>query len=115
MNDINFSMNLKVKGIQFTFRGEDHKKFSENMKKGTEVMIDFFKTNPHLDEIKKLNSEFFADIVATKAETVTESVDKGDAMSNCTECGKAMIEKKGKYGKFLACSGYPTCKTTVGS
>ncbi|MDQ6995479.1 MAG: type I DNA topoisomerase [Mariprofundaceae bacterium] len=28
----------------------------------------------------------------------------------CTECGKAMAIKLGRYGKFLACTGYPECK-----
>ena len=30
----------------------------------------------------------------------------------CPECGKPMVIKFGRYGKFLACSGYPECKTT---
>ncbi len=28
----------------------------------------------------------------------------------CDKCGAAMIIKTGRYGKFLACSGYPDCK-----
>jgi len=28
----------------------------------------------------------------------------------CTECGKPMAIKLGRYGKFLACTGYPECK-----
>ncbi|ATX83082.1 DNA topoisomerase I [Mariprofundus ferrinatatus] len=28
----------------------------------------------------------------------------------CPECGKPMAIKLGKYGKFLACTGYPECK-----
>ena len=30
----------------------------------------------------------------------------------CPECGKPMVIKSGRFGKFLACSDYPTCKTT---
>ncbi len=30
----------------------------------------------------------------------------------CELCGRAMVIKKGKYGPFLACSGYPECKNT---
>jgi len=30
----------------------------------------------------------------------------------CPECGKTLIVKRGRYGKFLACSGYPECKYT---
>lgn len=28
----------------------------------------------------------------------------------CTKCSKPMVYKHGKYGRFLACSGYPECK-----
>jgi DNA topoisomerase I len=30
----------------------------------------------------------------------------------CDQCGKPMIIKVGKFGQFLACSGYPDCKFT---
>ncbi|UCG09924.1 MAG: type I DNA topoisomerase [Dehalococcoidia bacterium] len=30
----------------------------------------------------------------------------------CLKCGKPMAVKTGRYGKFLACSGYPDCKYT---
>jgi DNA topoisomerase-1 len=30
----------------------------------------------------------------------------------CDECGKPMVVKHGRYGKFLGCSGYPDCKGT---
>ncbi|HYU44262.1 MAG TPA: type I DNA topoisomerase [Vicinamibacteria bacterium] len=30
----------------------------------------------------------------------------------CDKCGKPMVLKWGRYGKFLACSGYPDCKNT---
>jgi len=30
----------------------------------------------------------------------------------CEKCGKQMIKKLGRYGFFLACSGFPTCKNT---
>ena len=31
----------------------------------------------------------------------------------CPKCGKNMIYKSGRFGKFLACVDYPGCKTTV--
>jgi len=31
----------------------------------------------------------------------------------CEKCGKPMVLKQGRFGKFMACSGYPDCKTTV--
>ncbi len=30
----------------------------------------------------------------------------------CEKCGSAMIIKTGRFGKFLACTAYPECKTT---
>ncbi|BCS96141.1 DNA topoisomerase 1 [Desulfoluna limicola] len=31
----------------------------------------------------------------------------------CDKCGKPMLLKQGRYGEFLACSGYPDCKNTM--
>jgi DNA topoisomerase-1 len=31
----------------------------------------------------------------------------------CPTCGKTMLERMGKSGPFLGCSGYPECKTTM--
>ena len=30
----------------------------------------------------------------------------------CEKCGRSMLVKQGRYGEFLACSGYPECQTT---
>lgn len=30
----------------------------------------------------------------------------------CDKCGKPMVIKVGRFGKFMACSGYPACKNT---
>jgi len=31
----------------------------------------------------------------------------------CPKCGRPMVIKVGRFGKFLACSGYPECKTAM--
>ncbi len=31
----------------------------------------------------------------------------------CPKCSRPMVIKVGRFGKFLACSGYPDCKTTM--
>jgi len=31
----------------------------------------------------------------------------------CPNCGRPMVIKVGRFGKFIACSGYPDCKTTM--
>ena len=30
----------------------------------------------------------------------------------CSECGKPMVIRAGRYGKFLACTGFPKCRAT---
>ncbi len=30
----------------------------------------------------------------------------------CPNCGKPMVIKTGRFGRFISCSGYPECKTT---
>lgn len=39
----------------------------------------------------------------------------GDEITDikCKKCGRPMIRKTGKYGKYLACSGYPDCSNIV--
>jgi DNA topoisomerase I len=37
--------------------------------------------------------------------------DQGDE-EYCQNCGRPMVLKKGRFGTFYACSGYPDCKTT---
>jgi DNA topoisomerase I len=35
-----------------------------------------------------------------------------DETEYCENCGRPMVLKKGRFGTFFACSGYPECKTT---
>ncbi|MBV8070986.1 MAG: type I DNA topoisomerase [Acidobacteriaceae bacterium] len=35
-----------------------------------------------------------------------------DEAEYCENCGRPMVLKKGRFGQFYACSGYPDCKTT---
>jgi DNA topoisomerase-1 len=30
----------------------------------------------------------------------------------CEKCGRPMVIKRGRFGRFMACSGYPECKTS---
>ena len=78
-----------------------------------------------LDEISEGNldyvgilREFYDELEATlkKAKVEMEGVkiqleeDKTDIP--CEKCGRMMVIKTGRYGKFLACPGYPECKNT---
>jgi DNA topoisomerase-1 len=46
-------------------------------------------------------------IIQPEEQSEEEATDKV-----CDKCGRSMVIKKGRYGGFLACSGYPECKNT---
>ncbi|MGD8212009.1 MAG: type I DNA topoisomerase, partial [Desulfobacterales bacterium] len=46
-------------------------------------------------------------IIQPEEQSEEEATDKV-----CDKCGQPMVIKKGRYGGFLACSGYPKCKNT---
>ncbi len=62
--------------------------------------------------------EFYDDFAATltKAETAMEGkrvkVPDEETDVVCELCGKNMVIKYGRYGKFLACPGFPECSNT---
>src|SRR5215813_3026268 len=41
-----------------------------------------------------------------------EETAEAAAEETCENCGKPMVLKRGRFGQFLACTGYPECKTT---
>jgi DNA topoisomerase-1 len=60
----------------------------------------------------------YPDCTNTRELTVDlPDIDKADLTEQdeqvyCDNCGRPMVLKKGRFGTFLACSGYPDCKTT---
>jgi DNA topoisomerase-1 len=48
------------------------------------------------------------------AEKVMEKITIEDPVSDvpCEKCGRMMVIKSGRYGKFLACPGFPDCRNT---
>ena len=48
--------------------------------------------------------------VAEEAEKMKIEVEETD--QKCEKCGKMMVIRYGRFGKFLACSGFPDCKNT---
>jgi DNA topoisomerase-1 len=57
----------------------------------------------------------FYDPFAKTLEEKKEDIKKDEVVSEktdvkCLKCGKPMVIKLGRYGKFLSCSGYPVCK-----
>jgi DNA topoisomerase-1 len=64
---------------------------------------------------KKMVKDFYTPFVSNieEKENIISKEDVtnlGESEENCPECGKKMIVKLGKYGKFLSCSDYPQCK-----
>lgn len=49
-----------------------------------------------------------------KAETAMKDFKKEGIETDevCDKCGQKMLIKRGRFGKFMACAGYPECKTT---
>lgn len=68
--------------------------------------------NDWQDILKDFYTGFEKDL--TNAQEKAESVIIADPESDevCELCGRRMVIKKGKFGKFLACPGFPECKNT---
>ena len=54
------------------------------------------------------NSKNFARDSKGKIQAATE----GEVRGKCELCNRDMVEKSGRFGTFLACTGYPECKNT---
>lgn len=63
---------------------------------------------------REIVSEFFSPLqeAIDKAEKEISKVVIEDKVSDvkCEKCGRMMVIKRGRYGEFLACPGYPECK-----
>src|SRR5687768_2814416 len=53
----------------------------------------------------QISAQFGHDMPAAPTGPITTDID-------CDECGKPMMVRNGRRGKFLGCSGYPKCKNT---
>ncbi|MBU8900473.1 type I DNA topoisomerase [Corallococcus sp. M34] len=58
---------------------------------------------PDCKNTKDFKRDAEGKIVIVEEETTDEK---------CEKCGKPMLVKRGRFGRFLACSGYPDCKTS---
>ena len=65
---------------------------------------------------KKMIEEFYGPFEENveRVEKELEHVELVDEVSDipCDKCGRMMVYKYGRFGKFLACPGYPECKNT---
>lgn len=76
-----------------------------------------------LDDIEVKNTEWktvvgdFYKILEQELKVADEAIEKvtiEDEVTDevCEVCGRPMVIKHGRFGEFLACSGYPECKNT---
>lgn len=67
-------------------------------------------------EWKSVLKEFYTPFSQTlkTAEEAIGNIEIKDEVSDvpCDKCGRLMVIKQGRFGKFLACPGYPECKNT---
>jgi DNA topoisomerase-1 len=80
------------------------------------------KMEKQLDEVES-NKKKWVDILKTFYKTFSKDLEKGNQAQRikiaqlfsdeiCDKCGRKMLIKSGRFGKFLACSGFPDCKNT---
>ena len=87
-----------VINVQFTAKIEDEfDEIAEGKEQWKKMIREFY--GPFEKEIEKVEKEL-------------EHVELVDEVSDipCEKCGRMMVYKYGRYGKFLACPGYPECK-----
>ena len=92
----NFSQIVDVK---FTsYMEEDLDRIANGKQNWLTVLKKFYK--PFKENLDKKYEE-------VKKKNLEEKTDK-----KCPECGKDMVIKLGRFGKFYACTGFPDCKHT---
>lgn len=99
VNDILVEHFPQIVDIQFTAKMEEELDgIAEGKAEWQPVIKEFY------EPFAKVLEEKYQEV---KKHEITETTDE-----ICEKCGKPMIVKLGRFGKFLACSGFPDCKTT---
>ena len=86
--------------VEFTAKVENQfDEIAEGKEKWKEMIEEFY--GPFEKNLEKVEKEL-------------EHVEIEEEVSDvkCDKCGRMMVYKYGKFGKFLACPGYPECKNT---
>jgi len=85
--------------VEFTANMEkDLDEVAEGKKKWQKIIGDFFKP--------------FSALVTKKEEEIVKVVSDEATDEKCPKCGKPIIIKHGRFGKFKACTGFPECRHT---
>ena len=100
VNDLLTQHFPKIVDLSFTARLEKElDEIAQGKKEWVSVLRGFYTP---FDEVLRIASGAIEKIRIVK---MTEEI--------CPDCGSPMLIKTGRYGKFLACSGYPECKRTM--
>ena len=103
-------LNALEKFFADVFSVETYKKITEKIaevRAGKAEKISVIKN--YLADFEKIFAEVWAEL-GENPQPKDEPVIESDEV--CEKCGRKMLIKRGRFGRFLACSGYPECKTT---
>jgi len=64
-----------------------------------------------VDTVRAFYEKFQPDLKRAEKEMPNEKVGEETA-EICPECGQPLLSRRGRFGKFLACSAYPECRYT---
>ena len=96
-----------IVNIEFTANVEEKlDEIEEGQVKWKKLMENFYKEFEQ--ELEKAEKELSSLELKEKAK---EEVVESDVV--CEKCGRKMVYKESRYGRFLACPGYPACKNTI--
>ncbi len=68
----------------------------------------------YIEMLHEFYNELEASLAKAKTEMQGQKIQLQEDITDvkCDKCGRNMVVKSGRFGKFLACPGYPECKTT---
>jgi len=62
--------------------------------------------------VKDFYTPFNKDLIEASKDTTKVKPEDIPTDEKCDKCGEPMVIKWGRHGRFMACSGYPKCKST---
>ncbi|MFQ5844838.1 MAG: type I DNA topoisomerase, partial [Planctomycetota bacterium] len=66
-----------------------------------------------VEALREFNQKFTKDLKLAEKRMRNVKTEEIPTDHTCGKCGKPMVVKWGRYGKFLACTGYPECRNTA--
>ncbi len=99
-------------GIQVTDKLQEFFKSIINVKYTSDMETDLDKVAEGKEVWYELLDKFYKDFepLVDEAYSKMEKDAPEETGDTCPECGKPLVYRYGKFGKFIACSGYPECK-----